>query len=107
MYICACVAPLAAPQNLSVEILSTTSIRLLWKPPTEELINGVLRHYSIEVESINHSAVTHFDITDHTTMETQIHGLHPNYLYLCTVSASTVAEGPAANITVTMPTDGK
>ena len=104
---CLSLAPHAAPQNLSVEILSTTSIRIVWQPPSEELINGVLRHYRIEVESVAHSFLTHLDITDHATMETQIDGLHPNYLYMCTVSAVTVEEGPAANISVTMPTDSK
>ena len=78
-----------------------------WQLPPNGHINGILRHYHIEVLSVADSEVVHSDIVDHTTLEAQIDDLHPYYLYRCSVAVVTTEDGPPANVSIQMPTDCK
>ena len=100
-------APSTAPQNLSISISSSTSIQMSWQLPRDDHINGVLRHFHVMVLLIADSTVSYSIIVDHTTFEIQVDDLHPNYQYICSVTAVTTEDGPAANVVIQMPTDGE
>ena len=47
--------PLAAPHNVTVTVLSSTSLSVSWFPPNPQHINGIIQGYHID-------AVAHFDV---------------------------------------------
>lgn len=96
-----------APQNLLVNISSSTSIYMSWQPPLNGHINGIIRHFHVMIVLVADSAVIHDDIVDHNSLETQIDNLQPSYQYQCSVTAVTTDEGPAANVSIIMPSDGE
>lgn len=85
------IGPTHFPVNLTEEVLNSTSFRLLWAPPPTEHHNGQIRRYRVNVTELETGQLLAF-----TTPETElvVTGLHPYYLYECTVSAETVAVGP-------------
>ena len=100
-------APSEAPQNISAKIMGPASIVLSWQPPPVDQINGVLRNFHITVQSTTDFTMQHDDLVDHETIEHSLVGLHPNYQYICNVSATTIEEGPPAYIQIQMPEDGE
>lgn len=95
--------PTGVPQFLTVEAVSSSSIRITWAPPLEEEQNGVIRSYYINVTEVPTGYVR--EIVAHGDESIEIvNQLHPYYLYTCSVAAYTVDLGPAAfNQTLTDP----
>lgn len=99
-------APSAAPLNISVNVLSSTSVQLSWSPPHLMHQNGLIQSYSILV---------HEQPTNSTTLTQQsfqhnsivITSLHPNYDYTLSVAAHTVGLGPYGSVTARTHQDGK
>ncbi len=83
----------------------STTIVFSWNPPREEVQNGVIRKYIVQVEEIesgNFSLYTSFS----TSME--IFSLHPDYTYDLRVAAFTIAIGPYSDVVnSTTPEDGE
>lgn len=99
------VGPTHFPENLTEEVLSSTSFRLRWDPPPPEHHNGDIREYRVNVTELETGQVLSF-----TTPVTElvVSGLHPYYLYECAVSAVTVDVGPySADIAVRTHEAGK
>ena len=74
-----------------------------WTPPQPDLQNGVIQHYSVQLVDAQTNQVQQYTSTQHSIT---ISNLHPYYTYTCTVTAVTVAPGPAALVTFQLPQDG-
>ena len=87
--------PTAPPQNVGGSALSSSAIMLVWSPPPPLEVNGVIRHYTVEI------------VERHTTRQwtflavspsLHIGSLHPYYYYDVNVSATTVGMGPSSSV---------
>lgn len=86
-------APTHAPRNISYEVIGATSFYLRWLPPPDEHHNGVIQEYrAICIELATGREIILRTAGNET--EVLFEGLHPAYLYNCTVAAVTVDEGP-------------
>jgi hypothetical protein len=83
--------PTAAPLMPSGFALTSTLITVMWSPPPDEHINGIIDTYLIEVTEVvtNNTWIFH-------AVQTQVNvgPFHPYYAYRCRVSASTIGPGP-------------
>lgn len=98
-------APTGSVQNLSVVPLHSQALLLTWTPPPLNEHNGIIRSYEVYLTETDTGILKNY-----TTMSTSITvaELHPYYTYSCTVSAMTVAEGPASPAAIiTTPEDGR
>ena len=93
--------PSGAPNNIIFNITSSTSVILEWNKPDIEDQNGVIKHYTVTLSSVEGEA-THKS----TDLSLEVTGLHPYYTYISIVQAVTTGAGPGANTTFTMPQDG-
>ena len=87
--------PGAAPEDVTGEALSSTSVVLSWLPPIPELQNGIIRLYNVtawETDTGNTFSLS----TVHTN--TTIGSLHPYYTYHFSVAAVTIGIGPFSDI---------
>lgn len=90
--------PSGPPQNLSGVAASSTVLTLIWLPPLPLEINGVIRHYMVNVVERHTGARWTFFSVEQTL---NVGGLHPHYYYDYNVSAVTVGLGPfSGNYTV-------
>lgn len=97
--------PTHFPENLTEDVLSSTSFRLRWDPPPADHHNGEIREYRVNVTEVQTGTMMHFSTP---TTELVVSNLHPFYLYECIVSAVTVDVGPySAVITVRTHETGK
>lgn len=94
------VAPSGAPNALSVDITSPSTITLEWTPPNMEEQNGVIEHYRIVLTSIDDGNILTLIVAETSTT---VNNLHPHYTYVCSVLAFTVGYGPNASIFFQMP----
>ena len=99
-------APYSPPQNCSAKALSSTTITLTWLQPESNSINGVLRYYHVAVDDPSGYNV-HNHLVDHEMLNTTVDGLHPYYLYNCTVTAVTVDKSPPASVLIKTLEDSK
>lgn len=83
--------PSAAPENLTGEALSSTSIKLSWQPPIPEKQNGIIRLYNVTVWEADTGNTISLS-TVHTSIT--ISSLHPYYTYHSSIAAVTVGIGP-------------
>ena len=81
------------PLNLTAEALSSSSIHLTWTPPPQELHNGIIREYRVNITEEETGEELRYSVDANET-EITVSGLHPFYSYNCTVVAVTIAEGP-------------
>ena len=90
--------PSAAPENLTGEAVSSTSITISWKPPPIEEQNGIIILYTIHfLEVPTNVTLTYQQEGQHTMLV--IDSLHPNYDYECSVGAVTaVGNSPLSEI---------
>ena len=96
------VAPSAAPVDLIVVTMSSTSLTLRWALPPEENRNGIISGYSINVTS---NATGDMTILSTTANTFSVTSLSPYTTYLCSVAALTsVGLGPYT-IPLTVRTD--
>ena len=89
-----CIAPTAAPENVTVVDDSPSSVDLTWDPPPYEMQNGRIRHYNVRIIDDETGNVLTFT-TNYTNIT--INNLVPFYNYTCTVSAETVGDGPSSD----------
>ena len=97
-------APVAAPVSLMIGSTTSTSTTLSWSPPPQHLLNGVLRHFVINIQEVDSGRNNSM-----TSIDTQfvLSGLHPFYIYNFAVCAVTVDTGPCAYFEpVQLPEDG-
>jgi len=84
--------------------MSSTSIRLTWNPPPRATTNGIITEYRINITE--HNTTREYAFLSYAT-GFSVPGLHPNYIYECSISAVTVAEGPySTSIVIQTPEDG-
>ena len=70
---------------------TSDSVSLTWDAPLYESQNGIISQYVIRILEINTSTTTLY--YSNTTNKT-VNGLHPYYIYKCSVAAETVDIGP-------------
>ena len=97
--------PTAAPEDVSVEAPSSTTLSIEWMPPPQDDQNGIVRSYVVRVLEV----VTSTTLTYNTTEESLTVGfLHPHYQYEVSVAAVTVGQGPFSDsVTIQTPQDGE
>ena len=98
------IAPSSPPLQLMAEKTSD-SISFTWDAPPYESQNGIISQYVIRILEINTTTTTLYysNITN-----TTVFGLHPYYIYKCSVAAETVDVGPyTAIITLQLDEDSK
>ena len=82
---------------------TATTISLSWNPPIERDINGIIINYAIKYSVIEQLGVPSLDGTVHTEYvegnEATLMGLFNFTTYLISISATTIAEGPAISLT--------
>ena len=98
-------APTAPPSNPYVTPNNSTSFTFSWGLPPADKINGIIRHYIIEITEHETQSMSQYQAT---STEITLQSLHPHYTYMCRVAAETVGIGPyTSNITVQLPEDGE
>ena len=83
--------PIAPPQEITADEVTSSYLTLTWTPPPFEETNGIIRYYMIRVSEVDTG--TSFFVTANET-EVTIPSLHPYYTYECNVAAFTVGLGP-------------
>ena len=75
-----------------------------WEEPAEELHNGIIRQYHINISEVDTGQQMQLVST---TPSISIASLHPHYTYEWSVAAFTVREGPFSEPqTISTPEDG-
>ena len=97
--------PVGAPEDVSVEAPSSTTLSIEWMAPPQDDQNGIIRSYVVRVLEV----VTSTTMTYNTTEESLTVGfLHPHYQYEVSVAAVTVGQGPFSDsVTIQTPQDGE
>ena len=98
------IAPSSPPLQLMAEKTSD-SISLTWDAPPYESQNGIISQYVIHILEYDTSTTAlYYSNTTNTT----VNGLHPYYIYKCSVAAMTVDIGPyTAVITLQLDEDSE
>ena len=84
-------APAGPPTNFTTVIISSSSILLSWEPPEATLLNGILRHYIVSLESDVERVIRNVTSFQRSVV---VSGLRPYTEYSCSVQAETVDVGP-------------
>lgn len=96
--------PTAPPNALYAVAMNASTLNLFWSPPNVSDINGIIRHYRINVSVME--TLEQYQYTALTTNFT-INGLHPYYTYTVLVAAVTIGAGPfTPGRSIRMPQDG-
>ena len=98
------VAPTSPPMNVSITIVTSTSVTLHWSPPPADQHNGIIQHYTLQLSEHNTGVMSQYTSTG---LHYTFNGLHPHYTYTCTVAAVTVDVGPTQSTVFQMPQDGR
>ena len=84
-------APSAAPGNLQVVSISSSSLHFQWNPPPLEHRNGIIRRYVLFLLQLNsQTRVQQSSLSESITFS----NLKPYTTYKCKVAAYTTALGP-------------
>ena len=84
---------------------TSNSISLTWDAPPIESQNGIISQYVLRILE-DDTSTTRFYYSN--TTSTIVFGLHPYYIYKCSVAAETVDIGPyTAVITLQLDEDSK
>ena len=110
LYLHLLTVPGGPPENLTVDVISSTQILLMWRPPLSEIQNGRVRLYTISVFEVqtgtNYSYTLYSQPSEAPTF--QVESLHPYYDYVCSVAAVTIGPGPPTSpLTVRTFEDGE
>ena len=92
--------PSGPPTNVQGVAISSTSIRLTWKPPQPEDQNGIIQGYNITITEVATGRMMYF-WEGGMNFILIVNSLHPYYTYQCSISAENIGPGPAANVSVT------
>ena len=99
--------PGGAPDNFTVDVISSTQILLMWQPPANEIQNGLVRFYRISVIEVQ-TNTSYFYTQPSDSLARQIEFRHPFYDYVCSVAAVTIGPGAYTSpLTVRTFEDGK
>ena len=86
-------APVDAPQNIVIHVVSSIAISVTWEPPLPDDHNGIITSYTIQLyERVTGQISLIQREANHT--ELLIDSLHPYYEYNVSIAAETVAVGP-------------
>jgi len=96
--------PTGPPENVQVDAISSTSIKLAWHPPNPQDQNGIIQVYNITLTEAETGRQLNFQ-EEGTESVLVVNFLHPYYTYQCSISAVTIGPGPAAYINVTTHQD--
>lgn len=92
-------APSAPPVEFSCSVSSPDSLSFMWVPPPMDMLNGIIRGYTIMAHPVNLSEeVIEMTVPVNLTSFT-INNLTSMTPYMVLVRAVTVAPGPPATIT--------
>ena len=84
-------------------VLSHDELQIIWDPPPDNLINGLIEYYVINITVLNTSE-NHIYFSNITFIEFKAHAY---YTYNARVAAATVSVGPfTQDISVTTPQNG-
>ncbi len=82
--------PTSGPTNVTIVLVTATSIHLSWEPPPENTHQGIIRGYRLNVTEL----ATDTKISEFTQVtEIVLASLHPSYIYEILIIAVTVEEG--------------
>ena len=98
-------APVSPPQMLTGDFINSTSIQVTWAPPPEDDVNGIIREYIVRYSLVDGPSAETSLSTNETSVV--IAELDEYTLYEVSVSAVTVAEGPADSVQVRTDSDGE
>lgn len=88
--------PDAAPDNVLIDILNATSIRIKWKPPSIDTSNGIIIGYKISIKE-NDKQLININV-DNKSDTKIINNLNSGKKYSLRIAARTVnGSGPASN----------
>ena len=105
--LCMFTVPGGAPENFTVDVVSSTQILLMWQPPLNEIQNGLVRFYRISVVEVK-TNTSYFYTQPSASSTQQVEFRHPFYDYVCSVAAITIGPGPYTSpLTVRTLEDGK
>lgn len=99
-------APVGPPLNFTAIPVSSRTLELSWEPPAAEVLNGLIRHYFIVILSRDTGRDLEMNFTTGGN-RLMVPGLHPFYIYECTVTAFTVGAGPSVMVTSQLLQDGE
>lgn len=95
--------PTGSPNDIQVNVTSSTTATLQWTEPDLEEQNGNIKHYRVTLLDNNELEL---QTLISSSLSIQLENLHPFYSYICEVQAVTTGNGPKGNITFTTPQDG-
>ncbi len=96
-------APGGPPLDVNGASISSTAFELTWSPPQESVQNGRIRNYYLTI--IGEYRRNYW--INGTARRFVVSNLSPSSFYICYLSAVTVARGPTANLTITLPEDSE
>ena len=83
--------PTMPPSEVRLRMLNVTSLRVSWRPPPTDHINGILKGFLINIRS-NHSSIEDRNITtNERATSVTLYRLIPNASYAIKVAARTNA----------------
>lgn len=85
-------APSSPPLYPTAKAENSTAILLSWSPPPAIDVNGVLRHYVVELTETETGRVWSDLVATGTVLT--VTALHPHYLYSARIAAYTTGPGP-------------
>ena len=83
--------PSGPPENVTVQVLTSSSLHMTWCLPDPRDQNGIVRSYIVSVREIDGD---NFQVFSTLKQELTISSLHPYNGYECSVAAVTVGRGP-------------
>ena len=97
--------PALPPTDVGFVSVTSTSVLFVWKDPSRETLNGIIRSYSLQLTEENTGKSL---IVTSKSRQKMFEVLHPFYNYTVRVAAFTVAIGPFSDpFTVTTLPDSK
>ena len=99
-------APSGSPTNISVVSLNSSILYITWDPPFVFLQNGIIRKYSVRVQSHYSDMLDVYNVSNAT--ELIVPYLKPYSNYTVSVAAHTIETGPyTVPIIIRLPEAGK
>ena len=109
--------PQSPPVNFTVTNITANSITLEWNPPLEIDINGIIERYviryqiteqlGVESSMLPMEIINEVNIIGNTTLNTVVTDLDNYTVYMISVTAVTVGEGPVATLSQRTDENGK
>jgi len=87
--------PDGSPENVTGMATNSTAIDLSWDPPSQQLQNGYIVEYRVNVTETHTGDSFSVTTTDTSLVLTS---LHPYYTYSCIVAAVTIGIGPYSTV---------